>query len=249
LTQDSSVDKIDDEHEYKAVFRSKDLSLDLRYKVDNTDECSERPDFEMKIEDLSNRGLLGDGVVADFELQAGQLIYFVLRELKTYAYQSDEHRVVANPDHGRAKIMGVDLKTLMAGASKLRPAEDPIISKELLETLERDTLSYWRKWISKSKYKGRWREVVHRSALTLKMLVFEQTGAIVAAPTFSLPEYIGGTRNWDYRFTWVRDSSFTLYALIRLGFTDEANAYMDFILARLKDRVGRSESLGRGLCA
>jgi GH15 family glucan-1,4-alpha-glucosidase len=68
------------------------------------------------------------------------------------------------------------------------------------------------------------------------MLVFEETGAIVAAPTFSLPEYIGGSRNWDYRYTWVRDTSFTLYALIRLGFTEEANAYVDFILARMKDR-------------
>ena len=70
-----------------------------------------------------------------------------------------------------------------------------------------------------------------------KMLVFEETGAIVAAPTFSLPEFIGGQRNWDYRFTWVRDTSFTLYALIRLGFTEEANAFVEFILARLRDRV------------
>lgn len=68
------------------------------------------------------------------------------------------------------------------------------------------------------------------------MLVYEPTGAIVAAPTFSLPEYIGGTRNWDYRFTWVRDTSFTVYAFIRLGFTEEARAYVDFILDRLKDR-------------
>lgn len=66
--------------------------------------------------------------------------------------------------------------------------------------------------------------------------MFEETGAIVAAPTFSLPEHLSGQRNWDYRFTWVRDTSFTLYALIRLGFTEEANNYMDFILARLKDR-------------
>ncbi len=68
------------------------------------------------------------------------------------------------------------------------------------------------------------------------MLIFEETGAIIAAPTFSLPENIGGGRNWDYRYTWVRDSSFTLYALIRLGFTEEAIAFTDFILARLKER-------------
>nr|KIR85221.1 glycosyl hydrolase [Cryptococcus tetragattii IND107] len=117
-----------------------------------------------------------------------------------------------------------------------------IMRESLIEALIRDTTSYWKKWIGGIKYSGRWRQAMLRSALTLKMLVFEETGAIVAAPTFSLPEFIGGQRNWDYRFTWVRDSSFTLYALIRLGFTEEltgprrADAFVNFILERLKDR-------------
>jgi GH15 family glucan-1,4-alpha-glucosidase len=85
------------------------------------------------------------------------------------------------------------------------------------------TNDYWIAWIRRSSYKGAWKEAVHRSALALKLLIFEPTGAIVASPTFSLPEYIGGTRNWDYRASWIRDASFTLYALIRLGFTYEAN--------------------------
>ena len=100
------------------------------------------------------------------------------------------------------------------------------------ETLFRDTVTYWRNWIAKSTYTGRWREMVHRSALILKLLTYEPTGAIVAAPTTSLPEGIGGERNWDYRFTWIRDAAFTLYALLRIGFTDEAEAFMGWIQAR-----------------
>lgn len=93
----------------------------------------------------------------------------------------------------------------------------------------KDTLNYWRRWISRCKYQGRWREMVHRSALVLKLLTSHPDGSIVAAPTFGLPEEIGGERNWDYRFTWIRDASFTVYALLRLGFTDEAAAFIGWI--------------------
>ncbi|MGW0421548.1 glycoside hydrolase family 15 protein [Streptomyces sp. NPDC003015] len=92
------------------------------------------------------------------------------------------------------------------------------------------TVAYWRHWLSASKYRGRWREMVHRSALTLKLLTYAPTGAIVAAPTTSLPEQLGGERNWDYRYVWVRDAAFCVYALLRLGFTSEAEAFMDFLI-------------------
>jgi GH15 family glucan-1,4-alpha-glucosidase len=110
---------------------------------------------------------------------------------------------------------------------------------ELLGQRLRDTIQFWKSWISKSKYKGRWREMVHRSALVLKMLISRKHGSIIAAPTFSLPERIGGVRNWDYRFTWLRDGAFTLYALIRLGFIDETRAFIDWLKDRLSDDAQR----------
>jgi len=107
-----------------------------------------------------------------------------------------------------------------------------------------DTVEFWRRWLGKSNYRGRWREMVHRSALALKLLTFRPTGAIIAAPTTSLPEAIGGTRNWDYRYTWIRDAAFTLYALLSLGFTEEAEAFMGWLEARARERERSSTSLG-----
>ena len=97
------------------------------------------------------------------------------------------------------------------------------------------TVNYWRNWLSQCTYTGRWREMVHRSALVLKLLTFEPTGAVVAAPTCSLPEMIGGERNWDYRYTWIRDAAFTLYGLLRIGFTKEAANFMNWLEARCHD--------------
>lgn len=101
------------------------------------------------------------------------------------------------------------------------------------------TSGFWKAWIAKSKYKGRWREMVNRSGLMLKLLISREHGSLIAAPTFSLPEYIGGVRNWDYRFTWLRDATFSLYALIRLGFVDEAEGFMDWLKGRLSDDAER----------
>ncbi len=98
-----------------------------------------------------------------------------------------------------------------------------------------ETKNYWRAWLSQCRYQGRWREMVHRSALALKLLTYAPTGAIVAAPTASLPEDPGGERNWDYRYTWLPDSAFTLHSLLQLGFHDEAEAFANWLLARINE--------------
>ncbi|AWS45645.1 glycoside hydrolase family 15 protein [Streptosporangium sp. 'caverna'] len=106
------------------------------------------------------------------------------------------------------------------------------------------TVAFWRRWLSASLYRGRWREMVHRSALTLKLLTYAPTGGIVAAATTSLPEQVGGERNWDYRYVWIRDSAFCVYALLRLGFSEEAEAFIGFLSKHVShDNSGASGPL------
>ena len=111
--------------------------------------------------------------------------------------------------------------------------EDSCSSEDGYEACVRETSQYWRKWIGKSHYQGRWREMVNRSALILKLLSSHQYGSLIAAPTFSLPERLGGARNWDYRLCWLRDSSFTLYAFMRLGFTEESQKFAGWMRERV----------------
>ncbi len=107
----------------------------------------------------------------------------------------------------------------------------PLAAGEVTEAFEH-TLAFWRSWARKSTYRGRWREVVGRSALLLKLLTARDHGSIVAAPTFGLPEALGGSRNWDYRAVWVRDASFTVYAFLRLGYDQEAAQFMGWMSER-----------------
>jgi GH15 family glucan-1,4-alpha-glucosidase len=138
--------------------------------------------------------------------------------------------------------------TLRAGESSTFSLEQcrpdalpgPIDEDEAAEAFNR-TVRYWRGWLAHSTYRGRWREMVNRSALTLKLLTYRPTGALIAAPTTSLPEGIGGQRNWDYRYTWIRDGAFSLYALLRLGFTEEAGAFMGWLSDRFVESAGRGD--------
>lgn len=133
--------------------------------------------------------------------------------------------------------------TLAAGEKAvfvLGPADDGQRAGEMmLDDYSTDafkrTSTYWRKWISQSNYKGRWRETVNRSALALKLLTSREYGSIIAAPCFGFPNEIGGERNWDYRFTWIRDASFTVYSFMRLGLTAEAAAFMGWLEQRIEE--------------
>jgi GH15 family glucan-1,4-alpha-glucosidase len=113
--------------------------------------------------------------------------------------------------------------------------DDPHVAAGRCSRYFDDTLSFWRQWSRQSQYRGRWREIVTRSALALKLLTSRKHGGIIAAATFGLPETRGGERNWDYRYTWIRDASFAVYAFMRLGYTSEANAYMRWVRRRLDE--------------
>ncbi len=121
--------------------------------------------------------------------------------------------------------LGVVLESMGGKPKTLSPAE--------LDRLAHDTEAYWKGWLGRSSYTGRWREMVTRSAMTLKLMTYEPTGAPVAAATLGLPEETGGERNWDYRFTWIRDGSLTMHALAGLGYLEEAAKFGVW----LKDRV------------
>ncbi|HEY8943126.1 MAG TPA: glycoside hydrolase family 15 protein, partial [Polyangiaceae bacterium] len=105
------------------------------------------------------------------------------------------------------------------------------------------TESFWREWSSQSSYKGPYREAVQRSLIALKALTYKPTGGIAAAPTTSLPERIGGQRNWDYRFCWVRDASITLYSLLAAGYTNEARAWREWLLRAVAGSPGQIQAL------
>ncbi|KAI1656662.1 glycoside hydrolase family 15 protein [Daldinia decipiens] len=200
-----TVQGVDSPQSKTVTFHSNSLKLQLDVTIDcgggESDTCP-----TLLFKKVQREGMKGEGVVANFTLQEGQAISFVIRE--------------DIPNHVTENI-----------------------TSPVLDARQHDTQAYWFNWLSKSSYKGAWREVVIRSFMILKLLTYEPTGAIVAAPTFSIPEAIGGVRNWDYRFSWVRDSSFTIYILLRMGFTQEADAYMEFISEILQKTTAKGSDL------
>ncbi|HET7516288.1 MAG TPA: glycoside hydrolase family 15 protein, partial [Actinomycetes bacterium] len=145
--------------------------------------------------------------------------------------ERDGDGVRAAIELGAGQVDGVVLESA-AGGPPRRPAPE-----ELLE-LFNETTRFWRGWLARCRYQGRWREMVNRSAITLKLMTYAPTGALVAAPTAGLPELVGGERNWDYRYTWIRDGSFSVHALLGLGFTDEAEAFGHWLNDRAAEQAG-----------
>ncbi|GEL19789.1 glycoside hydrolase family 15 protein [Pseudonocardia asaccharolytica] len=143
----------------------------------------------------------------------------------------DEGDLRVSIDLTAGDVRGVVLESAADGPPReIRVAE--------FQRLFDDTVAFWRSWLARSTYTGRWRETLQRSAITLKLMTYAPSGGLVAAPTAGLPEQVGGERNWDYRYTWVRDASFSVYTLLRLGFTEEAAQFAGWMRDRVAERVG-----------
>jgi hypothetical protein len=165
VEDDSSV-SIDGLHT-KVVFKSRDLTLDLRHVCTHTSDTT-MPEVKICTERLANREMLGDAAVAEFTLGEGQVVYFVLRAMPEDANRGREWLATQSAiDIKKAEALGITPTQFKEAAHLLRPRDNPIMSVKLLETLCSDTSHYWNSWISRCKYRGRWREAVRRSALTL----------------------------------------------------------------------------------
>ncbi|MBO0869941.1 MAG: glycoside hydrolase family 15 protein, partial [Micromonosporaceae bacterium] len=147
-----------------------------------------------------------------------------------------EHGIRAYARLVAGDVGGMVLETAPDGPARVVPPDE-------MQALFEQTRDFWRCWLTRSRYRGRWREMVERSAMTLKLMTYAPTGALVAAPTAGLPEDVGGERNWDYRFTWIRDASFSVYALLGLGFTDEARGFLQWLNDRVREAAAQSRQL------
>jgi GH15 family glucan-1,4-alpha-glucosidase len=185
-------------------------------------------------------GVTQDGATFTPVVQGGAVTGLTLHVVGSPASSLEEQGVDMKPtDAGGLRITrtlhagqvwGVVLESNGGPPRRLHPDD--------LHRLHDETVEFWRRWLSGATYRGRWREMVVRSALTLKLMTYAPTGGIVAAPTAALPEQVGGERNWDYRYTWIRDGSFSIYALLGLGFTEEAMAFGDWLRDRAAEQAG-----------
>ena len=137
--------------------------------------------------------------------------------------------LIVRKQNGYAEFTLKEAETATIVLEFLKPEEEGQPLSYYINEAYQTTKDFWIKWTNKTNYSGRHGELIRRSAITLKLLTSVEFGSVVAAPTFGLPEAIGGDRNWDYRFTWIRDAAFTMYAFLTLGYYDEATAFIDWI--------------------
>ena len=205
---------------HNLVRRVKTVRGEIRFRM----HCDPRFDYARATHSVERRSdreviFIGRG-------GAGKL---TLRLCSSVAMQLADGAAVAEFTLGADESASFVLEVVMADEPS--PGRQPDYESEAFK----QTVNFWRRWVDRCTYRGRWRETVNRSALTLKLLTSRPHGSIVASPTFGLPENIGGVRNWDYRYTWIRDSSFALYGLMRLGYTGEAEAFMRWVMARVDE--------------
>jgi GH15 family glucan-1,4-alpha-glucosidase len=172
-----------------------------------------------------------NGVV--FAANGSTLTLHVVREPR------DEHKArvdVADQDvHASLTLVAGEVRGVVLESAADGPPREIRVAE--IQGLFDETVRFWRSWLAGSTYTGRWREMVDRAAITLKLMTYAPTGGLVAAPTMALPEQVGGERNWDYRYTWVRDASFSVHALLRLGLVDEAAHFGAWLGDRVRERV------------
>lgn len=195
----------------------------VRGEMEFTLECEPRFDYGREAHDVN---ITGDGAV--FRSRGVDLSLH-----STIPLDRRDDDVTATRMIPAGGIEGIILESAPDGGPRKLEPQDVL-------AMFNQTVRYWRDWLGRSTYTGRWQETVRRSAMTLKLMTYAPTGALVAAPTTSLPEQLGGERNWDYRFTWIRDASFSVYALLGLGYTEEAAAFGSWLRDRASERAGGS---------
>ena len=187
----------------------------------------------------------------------GSILPWVTQHRATQAGGVNVLTAVAGPDRvtlrTRAKLQGIDHRTIadfsvvegesMAFVLTYSESHLDLPGPTDAEAALEDTEKFWHEWSADCTYQGRWREAVHRSLITLKALIYRPTGGIVAAATTSLPEQPGGPRNWDYRFCWLRDATFTLLALMDAGYQDEAGRWRDWLVRALAGAPSQAQIL------
>jgi GH15 family glucan-1,4-alpha-glucosidase len=194
-------------------------------------ECEPRFDYGRAPHtlEITDNGAVFRSGDTQLTLNPGRAFDWDQRDVRVPHPEGDGIRVTATAHAG--DVGGVMLET---GTTAPPHVLDP---DEVVQQFHA-TVDFWRRWLGRSTYRGRWREEVLRSAMTLKLLTYAPSGALVAAPTAGLPEQIGGERNWDYRFTWIRDASFSVYALLGLGYVDEARAFVGWLSDRVQEQAG-----------